>query len=71
MLTSGSADFCLNGMLNPWDHAAGVLCFREAGGVARLLDGTEYVPTMTNGLLLTAANERVWSELAELWDFLN
>ncbi len=56
MLTSGRAAFALNGMLNPWDHAAGVLCLREAGGVARLLDGTEYAPSMTEGRLLAAAS---------------
>lgn len=71
MMAQGRADFVLNGMLNPWDHAAGVLALEEAGGVARLLDGTPYRPTMTDGLLLTAGNAALWDRLADLWAPLN
>ena len=67
MLAQGKADFCLNGMLNAWDHAGGVLIYQEAGGVARLLDGQDYAPTMTEGILVTAASEALWEELAEVW----
>lgn len=66
----GHAQFCLNGMLNPWDHAAGVLCLQEAGGVARLIDGTPYAPTMTEGFLLTAGGDALWDKLAEVYSFL-
>ncbi|MEM9582777.1 MAG: inositol monophosphatase [Pseudomonadota bacterium] len=65
MLAQGSAQFCLNGMLNVWDHAAGVLIYQEAGGIARLLDGRSYDPAMRKGHLLTAGSERLWEELAE------
>lgn len=67
MLATGASQFCLNGMLNAWDHAAGVLIYQEAGGVARLLDGQEYAPTMTEGHLLTAASEELWHKLAPLF----
>ncbi len=67
LMAQGSADFVLNGMLNPWDHAAGVLALEEAGGIARLLDGTPYSPAMTSGLLLTAGNAVLWDRLADLW----
>ncbi len=67
MLAQGTSQFCLNGMLNVWDHAAGVLIYEEAGGVARLLDGRPYNPAMRKGHLLTAASERLWEELAELF----
>ena len=67
MMAQGRADFVLNGMLNPWDHAAGVLALQEAGGIARLLDGTPYAPAMTEGLLLTAGNAALWDRLAGLW----
>lgn len=67
MQAQGRADFALGGMLNPWDHAAGVLALTEAGGVARLLDGTPYRPTMTKGRLLTACTEALWDDLATLW----
>jgi len=67
MLAQGSSQFCLNGMLNVWDHAAGVLIYQEAGGVARLLDGRAYNPAMKKGHLLTAASERLWEELAGIF----
>lgn len=67
MLAQGASQFCLNGMLNVWDHAAGVLIYQEAGGVARLLDGRAYDPAMRKGHLLTAASERLWEELAEIF----
>lgn len=67
MLAQGASQFCLNGMLNVWDHAAGVLIYQEAGGVARLLDGRAYDPAMRKGHLLTAASERLWEELAEMF----
>ncbi len=70
MLAQGRSDFMLNGMLNVWDHAAGVLALEEAGGVARLLDGRDYTPGLREGLLLTAANEALWSDLAGLWEGL-
>lgn len=63
----GRADFALSAMLNVWDHAAGVLAIREAGGVARLLDGRDYAPVLRTGRLLTAANESLWERLADLW----
>ncbi len=64
LLAQGSADFCLNAMLSPWDHAAGALIMEEAGGVCRLLDGRDYRPTLTEGRLLTARSEALWQALA-------
>ena len=70
MITQGRSDFMLNGMLNVWDHAAGVLALEEAGGVSRLLDGRDYAPAMREGFLLNAATEPMWARLAELWEDL-
>ncbi len=67
LLAQGSSQFCLNGMLNVWDHAAGVLIYQEAGGVARLLDGRSYKPAMKKGHLLTAASERLWEQLSDVF----
>ncbi|MEM6408918.1 MAG: inositol monophosphatase [Pseudomonadota bacterium] len=67
MMAQGHAQFGLSGMLNVWDHAAGVLIYEEAGGIARLLDGRPYDPAMRKGHLLTAASERLWEELAGLF----
>ena len=68
-LCLGASAFCLDGGLNVWDHAAGVLCLEEAGGASRLLDGRAYAPTMgTADLrgsgLLNARSPAVWDGLA-------
>ncbi|KUL31498.1 inositol monophosphatase family protein [Actinoplanes awajinensis] len=46
--------------LFPWDHAPGSLIVQEAGGVSRLLDGTDYRAANTRRGLLVAANEDIW-----------
>ncbi|WP_320069264.1 inositol monophosphatase [Micromonospora sp. RTGN7] len=46
----------------PWDHAPGTLLVREAGGVARRFDGSDYHPADEGHGLLVATNERVWAE---------
>ena len=71
LLSQGRADFSLSTILNVWDHAAGQLIVSEAGGVSRLLNGTEYDPTMTQGRLLVARSEALWESLAERLRFLS
>ncbi len=71
LMTRGAVDFCLSPVLNPWDHAAGCLIVEEAGGVARLLDGTPYNPTLKTGRLLVARSEDVWQKLAVAFRPLN
>jgi len=41
---SGMTDFLVYGNMMPWDHAAGLLIHREAGGYAALFDGSPYRP---------------------------
>lgn len=60
-LVTGGADFLMNGMLNVWDHAAGVLAMEEAGGVVRLLDGRPYDPVMRTGRLLVARTSDIFT----------
>ncbi len=60
----GRAGFVMNAYLNVWDHAAGSLAIREAGGVARLLDGRDYAPSLYEGRLLIARNDEVWAKYA-------
>ena len=67
MLATGAAQIGFAAMLNPWDHAAGVLIHCEAGGVARLLDGRDYAPTLHAGRLLLAADEPGWQAAAGLF----
>lgn len=51
--------------LLPWDHAAGVLLHREAGGFARRFDGSAYRPSTITGGLLLAPDAASWAALAE------
>jgi fructose-1,6-bisphosphatase/inositol monophosphatase family enzyme len=44
----------------PWDHTPGSLIVREAGGVVRHLDGSEYHPINRRRGLLVAANADIW-----------
>ncbi|MCM2129797.1 inositol monophosphatase family protein [Larsenimonas rhizosphaerae] len=46
--------------LMPWDHAAGWLLHKEAGGYSAHLDGTPYRPTQLSGGLLCAPDEATW-----------
>lgn len=70
-LAQGGSDFLLSGILNPWDHAAGVLILQRAGGIVRFLDGRDYNTNITSGYLLAAPNEDSWSKLAALFSDLN
>jgi fructose-1,6-bisphosphatase/inositol monophosphatase family enzyme len=65
LLAQGHADFCLGIAPKPWDHAAGVLLCRQAGGVAAFLDGAPYSAARRDGVLLTAASPDAWARLAE------
>ncbi|MFT2097813.1 inositol monophosphatase family protein [Marinomonas sp. 2405UD66-6] len=64
-LSLGHFHFSLTYKMLPWDHAAGVLIYTEAGGVCRLLNGTEYNPAMLEGELLAAQSEAQWQAIAE------
>ena len=44
----------------PWDHAAGWLLHREAGGYSAHFDGTPYRPTDLSGGLICAPDEASW-----------
>jgi fructose-1,6-bisphosphatase/inositol monophosphatase family enzyme len=65
-LLDGSLDFSCYRRLHPWDHAAGVLLYQEAGGVARCLDGESYRPVPQDGSLLMAPDDAHWQSLRQL-----
>ena len=46
--------------LMPWDHAAGALLHREAGGYSAHFDGAPYAPTHFSGGLICAPDEASW-----------
>jgi fructose-1,6-bisphosphatase/inositol monophosphatase family enzyme len=63
-LARGEIHYALFTKLMPWDHAAGVLIHREAGGHSAYLDGTPYRPSQitAKGLLL-APDPGIWRRL--------
>jgi fructose-1,6-bisphosphatase/inositol monophosphatase family enzyme len=65
MLAAGHVHVQMFRKLFPWDHAAGVLLHREAGGYARHFDGSEYRPSTVDGGLLLAPDAASWEALAD------
>jgi fructose-1,6-bisphosphatase/inositol monophosphatase family enzyme len=70
-LVEGRVDFATFGRVLPWDHAAGVLIHREAGGVSGFveLDTPEpvpYSPRRQAGLLLLTPTRAAWTELRDI-----
>lgn len=67
LLNTGAVSFVIfQNKLNIWDHGAGLLITKEAGAVARMIDGTEYTPQVI-GKLLVAESEARWQEVAALF----
>jgi fructose-1,6-bisphosphatase/inositol monophosphatase family enzyme len=67
-LIRGNLDFALYGQLKAWDHAAGVLLHREAGGHSGRADnGKIYRPgPMRDGRYILAADHDHWMVLRDL-----
>lgn len=65
MAASGHCHFLLYTKLMPWDHAAGWLLHREAGGYAARFDGSPYRPTHRRGGILCAPDAASWTALRE------
>ncbi len=60
MAAGGHCHILLYNKLMPWDHAAGWLLHREAGGHAAHFDGRPYRPTQRTGGLICAPNAESW-----------
>lgn len=64
LLSEGGVTFGLSGLLKPWDHAAGELIHREAGGYSALLkSGLPYSPDKSEDQLLLAPDRDTWDKL--------
>ena len=59
-IAAGHCHILFYNKLMPWDHAAGWLMHREAGGYSAHFDGTPYLPTHTSGGLIYAPDEASW-----------
>ncbi len=55
--------FALYSRIRPWDHQAGALMMREAGGITRKWDGSDYTVADQRGGLIVAANDDAWNEI--------
>jgi len=60
MAAAGHCHLLFYNKLMPWDHAAGWLLHREAGGYSAHFDGTPYRPTHLTGGLICAPDEASW-----------
>ena len=60
MAAAGHCHLLFYNKLMPWDHAAGWLLHREAGGHSAHFDGTGYEPTHLSGGLICAPDEESW-----------
>jgi fructose-1,6-bisphosphatase/inositol monophosphatase family enzyme len=60
LAASGNCHLLLYNKLMPWDHAAGWLLHREAGGYSARFDGSDYKPTVQSGGLLYAPDRESW-----------
>jgi fructose-1,6-bisphosphatase/inositol monophosphatase family enzyme len=60
MAAAGKCHLLLYNRLMPWDHAAGWLLHREAGGYSAHFDGSEYSPMHRTGGLLCAPDRSSW-----------
>jgi len=60
LASAGHCHILFYNRLMPWDHAAGWLLHREAGGYSAHFDGRPYVPSHTSGGLLYAPDQATW-----------
>ena len=60
MAAAGHCHLLVYNKLMPWDHAAGWLLHREAGGYSAQFDGTAYRPTHLTGGLICAPDKASW-----------
>jgi len=67
-LAAGRLHYAIFTRLLPWDHAPGVLIFREAGGHVAYWDGEPYRPAEARPVpLLMAPDETSWRDLRQIF----
>ena len=59
----GRMHFGVYTRMNPWDHAAGILLHQEAGGIARMGDGSSYRPAERGFVCLLTPDEDLWQTM--------
>ncbi|MBV2359290.1 inositol monophosphatase [Thalassococcus sp. CAU 1522] len=70
MLAQGQLDFVLFAKMTAWDHPAGALIAKQAGGHVAMLDGSDYRGDVKSGYLLAASDAATWGRVRDVFDFL-
>ncbi len=65
LLAAGGLHFGFSSSVKPWDHAAGWLIHREAGGHTAHFDGSAYSPLREGGGLISAPDRESWDVVRE------
>lgn len=65
LAASGHLAVLVYNRLLPWDHAAGWLLHREAGGHSARFDGSAYTPLESTGGIVAAPNRDAWREIMD------
>lgn len=64
-IAAGHFHFSFSSSVMPWDHAAGWLIHREAGGYTAHFDGSPYRPVNRGGGLISAPDKESWQALRD------
>jgi fructose-1,6-bisphosphatase/inositol monophosphatase family enzyme len=65
-ILSGDAHFSMYSRIRPWDHQAGAMMLREAGGTVKKWDGSDYKAEDQRGGLICTADQGAWDDIYEL-----
>jgi fructose-1,6-bisphosphatase/inositol monophosphatase family enzyme len=65
LIAAGHLHFAFSSSVMPWDHAAGWLIYREAGGYTAHFDGSPYHPTHRGGGLISAPDRESWQAVRD------
>ena len=65
LAAAGHCHILFYNRLMPWDHAAGWLLHREAGGFSAHFDGSAWLPSHTSGGLLYAPDRASWEAVRQ------
>jgi fructose-1,6-bisphosphatase/inositol monophosphatase family enzyme len=64
-IAAGYLHFSFSSSVMPWDHAAGWLIHREAGGYTAHFDGSPYRPVNRGGGLISASDRETWQAVRD------
>ncbi len=65
-LAEGKVHVAVPAKLKPWDHLAGALMHREAGGHGAMIDGGPYTPSIHDGMLILAPDDASWQAVRDV-----